>query len=143
MKTYSIANAERIPIMKPKTDRPKASEFNPALKSEPGKSRVPRSPGKSPPIDDHCTHSATSTALPATVKTGVTYTCPMHSQIRQTGPGNCPLCGMTLEPVKATEDVDENRELYRHDTAVLGWAGADFAGLHFGNGRPHSRGWPG
>src|SRR5258705_7570922 len=42
---------------------------------------------------------------------GVIYTCPMHPQIRQTGPGNCPICGMTLEPVKATADVGENREL--------------------------------
>jgi len=31
-----------------------------------------------------------------------TYTCPMHPQIRQNGPGNCPICGMTLEPVAAS-----------------------------------------
>ena len=30
------------------------------------------------------------------------YTCPMHSQVRQIGPGSCPLCGMALEPVTAT-----------------------------------------
>lgn len=30
----------------------------------------------------------------------VEYTCPMHPQIRQKGPGNCPICGMTLEPVE-------------------------------------------
>ncbi len=29
----------------------------------------------------------------------MTYTCPMHPEIRQTSPGNCPKCGMTLEPV--------------------------------------------
>jgi Cu+-exporting ATPase len=39
------------------------------------------------------------------------YTCPMHPQIRQVGPGNCPICGMRLEPVKATAEVGENREL--------------------------------
>jgi Cu+-exporting ATPase len=39
------------------------------------------------------------------------YTCPMHPQIRQAGPGNCPICGMTLEPVTATANVGENREL--------------------------------
>jgi Cu+-exporting ATPase len=44
-------------------------------------------------------------------KAGVIYTCPMHPQIRQVGPGNCPICGMTLEPVKATAEVGENREL--------------------------------
>jgi P-type Cu+ transporter len=39
------------------------------------------------------------------------YTCPMHSQIRQSGPGNCPICGMTLEPVKVTAEVGENHAL--------------------------------
>src|SRR5690349_12181325 len=32
------------------------------------------------------------------VKAGVIYTCPMHPQIRQPAPGNCPICGMALEP---------------------------------------------
>lgn len=41
----------------------------------------------------------------------VIYTCPMHPQIRQVRPGNCPICGMTLEPIKATTDVGENHEL--------------------------------
>ncbi len=40
------------------------------------------------------------------------YTCPMHPQIRQQAPGNCPICGMALEPVDATLD-DENVELAR------------------------------
>jgi Cu+-exporting ATPase len=44
-------------------------------------------------------------------KAGEIYTCPMHPQVRQVGPGNCPICGMTLEPVKATAEVEENREL--------------------------------
>jgi P-type Cu+ transporter len=43
--------------------------------------------------------------------TGTIYTCPMHPQIRHVGPGNCPICGMTLEPVKATADIGENHEL--------------------------------
>ncbi len=34
---------------------------------------------------------------------GVIYTCPMHPQIRQLGPGNCPICGMTLEPATTPE----------------------------------------
>jgi len=45
------------------------------------------------------------------VPQGTIFTCPMHPQIRQMGPGNCPICGMTLEPVTATADVGENREL--------------------------------
>jgi hypothetical protein len=42
---------------------------------------------------------------------GTIYTCPMHPQIHQVGPGNCPICGMTLEPVNVVADVGENREL--------------------------------
>lgn len=33
------------------------------------------------------------------VQSGAVYTCPMHPEVRQPGPGNCPKCGMTLEPV--------------------------------------------
>src|SRR5260370_8140732 len=32
------------------------------------------------------------------VPAGTIYTCPMHPQIRQVGPGHCPICGMALEP---------------------------------------------
>ena len=44
-------------------------------------------------------------------QSSVIYTCPMHSQIRQNGPGICPLCGMTLEPEKATAEAGPNAEL--------------------------------
>ncbi len=39
------------------------------------------------------------------------YTCPMHPQVRQIGPGSCPICGMALEPVTATLDEHPNEEL--------------------------------
>ena len=39
------------------------------------------------------------------------YTCPMHPQIRQVGPGNCPICGMALEPVLAVAETGPNPEL--------------------------------
>src|SRR6516165_5025449 len=42
---------------------------------------------------------------------GTIYTCPMHPQIRQVGPGNCPICGMALEPELATADTGPNPEL--------------------------------
>jgi Cu+-exporting ATPase len=41
----------------------------------------------------------------------VEYTCPMHPQVRRMGPGNCPLCGMALEPVIATAGQGESPEL--------------------------------
>ena len=44
-------------------------------------------------------------------KPGAIYTCPMHPQIRQTGPGSCPICGMTLEPVEVTAEAAPNNEL--------------------------------
>ena len=42
---------------------------------------------------------------------GTIYTCPMHPQIRQIGPGSCPICGMTLEPEVASLDAPPNAEL--------------------------------
>ena len=37
-----------------------------------------------------------------TTKTPAEYTCPMHPEVRQQGPGTCPKCGMALEPVEVT-----------------------------------------
>jgi P-type Cu+ transporter len=45
---------------------------------------------------------------PATA--GTIYTCPMHPQIRQLGPGSCPICGMALEPEVATADTGPSAE---------------------------------
>jgi Cu+-exporting ATPase len=42
---------------------------------------------------------------------GTIYTCPMHPQIRQVGPGNCPICGMALEPDVATAETAPSAEL--------------------------------
>lgn len=39
------------------------------------------------------------------------YTCPMHPEIRQKGPGNCPICGMALEPEEVSLVEEENPEL--------------------------------
>ena len=41
----------------------------------------------------------------------VIYTCPMHPEVRQNGPGNCPVCGMALEPETITGEEGENVEL--------------------------------
>ena len=45
------------------------------------------------------------------VPEGAIYTCPMHPQIRQVGPGACSICGMAREPELATADAPENHEL--------------------------------
>ena len=42
---------------------------------------------------------------------GTVYTCPMHPQIRQNAPGDCPICGMSLEPVMPSLDEESNPEL--------------------------------
>jgi Cu+-exporting ATPase len=39
------------------------------------------------------------------------YTCPMHPEIRQKGPGSCPICGMALEPVNVSLEEQPNEEL--------------------------------
>jgi len=43
--------------------------------------------------------------------TGAEYTCPMHPEVRQPGPGTCPKCGMALEPVLPELAEGENPEL--------------------------------
>ncbi|MFO1088146.1 MAG: heavy metal translocating P-type ATPase [Hyphomicrobiales bacterium] len=45
------------------------------------------------------------------VPAGTIYTCPMHPEIRQVGPGSCPICGMALEPLLVTADAGPNPEL--------------------------------
>jgi Cu+-exporting ATPase len=52
----------------------------------------------------------------------VEYTCPMHPEVRQRGPGHCPICGMALEPVMATESDGPSPEL--RDMVRRLWIGA-------------------
>ena len=47
----------------------------------------------------------------APVNKDAIFTCPMHPEIRQVGPGPCPLCGMALEPLDATAETGPNHEL--------------------------------
>jgi P-type Cu+ transporter len=65
--------------------------------------------------------NATSTTSPGEPDGASVYTCPMHPQIREPAPGNCPICGMTLEPVKASATPGENRELV--DMSRRFWVG--------------------
>lgn len=73
----------------------------------------------------HAHMSAAAKPVPKQAHGEVDYTCPMHPQVRQTGPGNCPICGMALEPVVATADEAESPEL-RDMTRRL-WIGTALA----------------
>lgn len=50
-------------------------------------------------------------AEPAPVIEGAVYTCPMHPEVQQVGPGHCPKCGMALEPMMPSLDDDGDSEL--------------------------------
>jgi Cu+-exporting ATPase len=65
----------------------------------------------------------------ALVKTDAIYTCPMHPEIRQVGPGSCPICGMALEPLQVTAEMAPNHELA--DMTRRFWVGLGLALLVF------------
>ena len=47
----------------------------------------------------------------ASVPSGSIYTCPMHPEVRREGPGDCPICGMALEPETVSADTGPSDEL--------------------------------
>jgi P-type Cu+ transporter len=55
----------------------------------------------------------------------IIYTCPMHPQVRQIGPGTCSICGMTLEPTVPEPDAGPNPELVEMRRRL--WIGAPLA----------------
>ncbi|MBI5261494.1 MAG: heavy metal translocating P-type ATPase [Bradyrhizobium sp.] len=59
---------------------------------------------------------------PADVPADAIYTCPMHPEIRQVGPGSCPICGMALEPEVVSLETAPNPELI--DMTRRFWIGA-------------------
>ena len=56
----------------------------------------------------------------APAPSGIIYTCPMHPQIRQEGPGACPICGMALDPEIPTLEDEGNPE-FRDFTSRFWW----------------------
>jgi Cu+-exporting ATPase len=68
---------------------------------------------------DHQGHEATSAVVAEPQRdanvdgapSGSIYTCPMHPQIRRDAPGNCPICGMALEPIMPALDEGDSPEL--------------------------------
>jgi Cu+-exporting ATPase len=69
-------------------------------------------------------HAPSPAPYPATPASGneTIYTCPMHLEIRTAAPGNCPICGMALEPLQPTAQDAANPEL--RDLTRRFWVGA-------------------
>ncbi len=70
--------------------------------------------------------SAAAPVKPADVQPPgpATYTCPMHPEIEQDHPGDCPKCGMALEPKMITVDSDEPENAELRDMSKRFWIGA-------------------
>ena len=56
--------------------------------------------------ESHGHKHKTQQAAPINVSGDTIFTCPMHPEIRQKGPGHCPICGMSLEPLVNTGEID-------------------------------------
>ena len=54
---------------------------------------------------------AAAKSAPPPTPAGTIYTCPMHPEVRQVGPGVCPICGMALEPAEAAAETGPSPEL--------------------------------
>ncbi len=67
----------------------------------------PETRGEGPETSDGCRESKESTLGSGSSTSSSTYTCPMHPEIEQEGPGSCPICGMDLEPKTITLENDE------------------------------------
>ena len=93
--------------------------FNPEPQKSAGRELAAREqPGHSHPAHAHAAAKPVAKGDQGQAE----YTCPMHPQVRQMGPGNCPICGMALEPVLATAESGESPEL--RDMTKRFWIGS-------------------
>jgi len=76
-------------------------------------------------VADPAAYLAKAEVPPPAAAPGTIYTCPMHPQIRQDHPGNCPICGMTLEPEMPTAETGPSAELV--DMTRRFWIGTALA----------------
>src|SRR4051794_16790050 len=60
------------------------------------------------------------------------YTCGMHPQVVQDHPGNCPICGMKLTPIRSDESKETNRSIIAIDPATTQTMGIRTATVHRG-----------
>lgn len=70
---------------------------------------------------DPARYTGETPPAPVEAPAGTIYTCPMHPEVRQIGPGSCPICGMALEPELVTAEAQPNPEL--KDMTRRFWAG--------------------
>ena len=66
--------------------------------------------GRAPAEHGAMQQSGATTSRAAADEKKIRYTCPMHPQIIQVGPGSCPICGMALEPMDVFAEVEANPE---------------------------------
>lgn len=76
------------------------------------------------PAHDPAVQKPALGALPQAAE-GTIWTCPMHPEIRRDGPGQCPICGMGLEPLQPTLEEGPNPELI--DMSRRFWVSAAFS----------------
>lgn len=91
------------------------------------------------------------TAITPLVAAGTIYTCPMHPEIQQVGPGNCPKCGMALEPMLPRSEQDDSeldavrRKFFVSATLAIPLLliamGPHLFGLHFSESTAHLMRW--
>ena len=113
---------------------PRAQSIAPNIAGNPIISAAPAAKQNSSPIPD----KYLKPRAPEPVVEGAIYTCPMHPEIRQVGPGACPICGMALEPEIASAEEGPNPELA--DMTWRFWVGA--RARHSGDGAGHGRPFP-
>jgi P-type Cu+ transporter len=104
----------QIPLLGARQDMQVAKDKSntPSLGAEMAEPAVPAARQSHPHQHSKCLEASeqksTHSAPPSE---GTIYTCPMHAQIRQLGPGSCPICGMALEPELVAATPRRNPEL--------------------------------
>jgi len=94
------------------------------FEEEPGKYAVEAEPEVAEETGAICCHgvvSAPPKVIPEAAGDTRRYTCPMHPEVIQIGPGSCPKCGMTLEPMDVTGDDDEAAKAEYQDMKRRFW----------------------
>src|SRR5665213_453532 len=88
-------------------------------------------PVKSPPDESvseaAVEHGTRPTAKVETSPANSIYTCPMHPEVQQNHPGDCPKCGMALEPKTVTAGTDDGENAELRDMTTRFWTGAALA----------------